>query len=327
MGASAWFTRRLEQIAAAQDFSPGLLSLLGALGANIPNYIASTFAILSGSIATGLGIIIGSNIFNIAIILAVVTFAAPENRGIVLTKVEGQDVRIVGRYALMIMLAILLLIWLLPGTPLTNALHLPLLSLLLLIATIILTLSIAVLLTQHALKHEPELSSAEYAHATIALPSSGSLSRKTLVRWLGEMLLALAITLAGVVVMVQTGQTLTNLLHMPSVLAGLLVLAVATSLPNLVVAFLLARANQESACVEEVFSSNSINATLGIALPLLFWHAALSNSLLLLLDTPLMVALTCAALVCVHRQRISGLTGMVLLLTYVVWVVIHVVVN
>ena len=40
--------------------------------------------------------------------------------------------------------------------------------------------------------------------------------------------------------MVQSGQTLTNLLHMPPVLAGLLVLAVATSLPNLVVAFLLA---------------------------------------------------------------------------------------
>ena len=127
--------------------------------------------------------------------------------------------------------------------------------------------------------------------------------------------------------MVQSGQTLTNLLHMPPVLAGLLVLAVATSLPNLVVAFLLARANQESACVEEVFSSNSINATLGIALPLLFWHATLSNSLLLLLDTPLMVALTLAALLCIRWQRISRFTGMLLLLTYGIWVMVHVVVN
>ncbi len=327
MGAAAWFTRRLEQISASQDFSPGLLSLLGALGANIPNYVASTFAIISGQIATGLGIIIGSNIFNVAIILGVATFAAPKKRGIVLTKVEGQDVHIVGRYALTIMLAILLLVWLLPGTPLTNVLHLPFLSLLLLIATAIVTLSIAVLLTQYALKHKPDLSHEEYAHATIALPSSGSLSRKTIARWLGEMVLALAITLTGVVVMVQTGQTLTNLLHIHPVLAGLLVLAVATSLPNLVVAFLLARANQESACVEEVFSSNSINATLGIALPILFWHEALSDTLLLRLDTPLMVALTLGALLCVRWQRVSRLAGVLLLLTYGVWVVIHMMVN
>src|SRR6202035_5162289 len=103
---------------------------------------------------------------------------------------------------------------------------------------------------------------------------------------------------------------LTALLHIPPVLAGLLVLAVATSLPNLVVAFLLARANQESACVEEVFSSNSINSTLGIALPILFWHATVGDSLLLLLDTPLMVALTLVALFCVRWQRVSRLVGM-----------------
>ena len=324
MGAAAWFTRRLEQISAALDFSPGLLSLLGALGANIPNYVASTFAIISGQIAIGLGIIIGSNIFNIAIILSVATFAAPKNRGIVLTSIEGQDVRIVGRYTFAIMLAILLLVWLLPGTPLTKAIHLPLLSLLLLIGTAILILCIAGLLTLHALKDEPELSHEEYAKATVALPSPDNISRKTLARWFCEMLLALLITLTGVVVMVQTGQALTTLLHMPPVLAGLLVLAVATSLPNLVVAFLLARANQESACVEEVFSSNSINSTLGIALPILFWHATVGDSLLLLLDTPLMAALTLVALFCVRWQRVSQLVGVSLLLTYGIWVVIHV---
>ncbi len=276
--------------------------------------------------ATGLGIIIGSNIFNIAIILSVATFAVPKKQGIVLTTIEGQDVRIVGRYALSIMCAILVLVWLLPGTPLSNTLQLPPASLFLLIATALLTLGIAGLLTRHALKHEPALSHEEYAHATIALPPAGSLARKTLVRWLVEMLLALAITLAGVVVMVQSGQIVTRLLHIPPVVEGLLILAVATSLPNLVVAFLLARANQESACVEEVFSSNSINATLGIALPLLFWHTALSSSLLLLLDTPLMIVLTLIALICVHRQQVGRLVAVALLLSYGIWVAVHMVV-
>jgi len=112
---------------------------------------------------------------------------------------------------------------------------------------------------------------------------------------------------------------------MPAVLAGLLVLAVATSLPNTVVAFMFARANRETACVEEIFSSNSINATLGIAVPLLFfWHDTLHDMLLLVLDAPLMVGLTLAALLCVIARRINRVMGGVLLLVYVLWVVVHV---
>ena len=48
IGASAVFTRRLEVIGDRFHFSPGLLSLLGALGANIPNYVASLAAAASG---------------------------------------------------------------------------------------------------------------------------------------------------------------------------------------------------------------------------------------------------------------------------------------
>lgn len=324
MSAAAWFTRRLEHIAAALNLSPGLLSLLGALGANIPNYIASLFSIASGEIATGLGIIIGSNIYNVAIILSIAAFAAPNRHGIMLTRTESHDARIVGRYSLAIMLATLLLVWLLPDTPLSNAVHLSLVSTFLLVTGSLVTLGIGVLLTRHALRREPELTQEERAKAAVALPVPGSLTRRTLARRFAEMLLALTIALVGVVVMVQSGQRMTDALHMPAVLAGLLVLAVATSLPNTVVAFILARANQESACVEEIFSSNSINAVLGIALPLLFWHDALTDRLLLMLDTPLMVALTLIALLCTRWQRVSRLSGGLLLLVYVLWVVAHV---
>ena len=124
--------------------------------------------------------------------------------------------------------------------------------------------------------------------------------------------------------MVQSGQGLTTALHMPEVLAGLLVLAVATSLPNTVVAFGLARTDREMACVEEIFSSNSINAALGIALPLLFWRDLLHDRVLLFLDGPLMAALTLTALFCVFRRRISRVTAVLLLLVYVAWVVVHV---
>src|SRR5215469_12078712 len=75
MVTSAWFTRRLEALCEMFGLSIGMLSLLSAIGANIPNYVASAVAIISGHVDVGIGIIVGSNIYNIALILAIFTLA------------------------------------------------------------------------------------------------------------------------------------------------------------------------------------------------------------------------------------------------------------
>src|SRR5947209_14368597 len=66
---SARFTRKLEELCEALNLSIGILSLLSALGANVPNYVSSAIAIFSGHIDVGIGIIVGSNIYNLTIIL------------------------------------------------------------------------------------------------------------------------------------------------------------------------------------------------------------------------------------------------------------------
>ncbi len=85
----------------------------------------------------------------------------------------------------------------------------------------------------------------------------------------------------------------------------------------------LARTDRVSACVEEVLSSNSINAALGIALPLLLWQNVKPYPLLVFLDAPVMVALTLITLISALRQHVSHLTGFLLVLVYVSWVVVH----
>src|SRR5215469_9502155 len=75
LAASAWFTRTLESLCDRLGLSIGLLSLLSALGANIPNYAASLFAFAEGQAEVGISIIIGSNIWNLGIILGISTFA------------------------------------------------------------------------------------------------------------------------------------------------------------------------------------------------------------------------------------------------------------
>lgn len=326
LGASAWFTRRLEVLSDHFRFSPGLLSLLGALGANIPNYVASLTAAIDGQVGLGIGIIIGSNIYNVAIILGIATFAAPASHGIALSAKEARDVRLVGTLALAMMLTTALAIdslaW---KNSLPASSPALLLGRLMIFLFNFLTLGLFGALSFHALQRKPELTFPVDEETTASGTGFGE-TEHTARRMLlvaAEVIVALGIALGAVVVMVQTGETVATDVHLPAPVLSLIILAVATSLPNTVVAFTLARTGRASASVEEVLSSNSVNVALGVALPLVFWTGAGDIRSLVLLDAPLMAALTFVAWLCVRKQRISRLTGLLLILLYAGWIAVH----
>ena len=315
---SARFTRKLEELCEALNLSIGILSLLSALGANVPNYISSAIAIFSGHVDVGIGIIVGSNIYNLTIILGLCALLTHERSGITLDAKEKGDVGTIARYALAIILLAFAVMCCLPGGLLVTARHdFDIFQLFMLLFSII-TLVVFSALLLHIIRrtHGGEGTALHHHEVKRKAPLS-------ILRLGGEILLTLAIALGGVLVMVQSGQTLTSDLHMPSVLAGLLVLAVATSLPNTVVAVSLVRTGEAAACVEEVFSSGSINAALGIVLPLLFWQGVLHDRFLLLLDAPLTLALILYTLVFVLRGRLSRSMDTLLLGIYVVWVLVR----
>src|SRR5258707_14959579 len=91
MVTAAWFTRRLEALCEMLGLSIGILSLLSAIGANIPNYAASAFALSGGPTHVCGGIIVGSSIFNIAIIPCLCSPASREAPGITLHTPEAQE--------------------------------------------------------------------------------------------------------------------------------------------------------------------------------------------------------------------------------------------
>jgi len=326
LAASAWFTRRLETVCAALRLSSGILSVAGALGANIPNYAAAIDALSAGHGSIGLGIIIGSNIYNIAIILGISTFATPGRHGITLDVKEARSVRSVALYALIVLLLALGAVWFMPGSLLLQGYSVVNSAHLLLMGVCLLALGAFGALVFHiARRSHFDYSDEVSAEAGIEMQEV-ELERREhgrLVFVIGEVALALALALGGVMIMVQAGQRLTTDLHIPLVLAGLLVLAVATSLPNTVVAVSLARANMHAANVEEVFSSNAVNATFGLALPLLIWPVALRDPLLTVMDAPLMVALTLVALLFLYKRRMSRRIGLLFLLVYALWVGAH----
>jgi cation:H+ antiporter len=317
MSAAAWFTRRLEALCDRLDLAPGILSILSALGANIPNYLASIVAIANAQLEVGLGIILGSNIYNIAIILGLATFATGHRSGIELQRKEIRDVRVIGLYACSILLSTLILIWLLPGTRFVRQSNISILFSIVLLSLACLTLFIS-LVVHIARRVHPAHMQGEQVDRSGEMEDGISL-----VRLIVEIVLALGIAMGGVAVMVQAGERVTVDVNLSPVLAGLVVLAVATSLPNTVVAIILARTGRATACVEEIWSSNSINAALGIALPLVIWHAALHDDLLSFLDAPLMLLLTLVALLFVMTGRLGRYTGACFVVSYALWIGVH----
>jgi cation:H+ antiporter len=318
IAASTWFTRRLEVLCEVLGLSVGLLSLLSALGANIPNYVSSAVAISDAHDDVGVGIIIGSCIYNIAIILGLCALAVPDGKGIVLDMLQRRGMRFIGRSTLAITLLSLLTLAFLPGMPSAKAISQ---QTFILLAASLVALACFGLLVLHIFKHshgEDRDETALVHHA-----SGERKGKRMLLRLGGEIVLALMVSLGGVQVMVGSGQVLTTDLHLPPAFAGLVVLAVATSLPNTVVAISLVRTGEGAACIEEIFNSNSINITLGIFLPILLWRGPITDHLLLLLDGPLMVLLTLALMVSVFRGRLSRFSGIVLMGVYFAWVILR----
>lgn len=317
--ASARFTQKLEALCQTLNFSIGVLSLLSALGANIPDYFSAAVAIIAGHTDLGIGIILGSNIYNLTIILGLCTLFAPGSNGICLGLQARRNARIIVWYMLAIICSAWGMIALFPGSPFVSMLPATQPMRLLFLFVAVLVCAVFGGLSTHILRRSHEHTDTIRMYHDLVRPKK----LFTIIRLSGEILITLAVALGGVIVMVQAGQTLTTDLHMPPVLAGLLVLAVATSLPNTIVAISLVRTGEVAACVEEIYVGVSINMVVGIVLPLVIWRGILQDRFLLLLDGPFLFALASVALVCTMRGRFRHSLGLMLLGLYMVWVVLR----
>src|SRR3954470_16872914 len=66
LGAAAFFARRLDRVGLRLGLPETLLGLLTALAADAPEVSSAIAAVVKGEHSVGVGVIIGSNVFNIA---------------------------------------------------------------------------------------------------------------------------------------------------------------------------------------------------------------------------------------------------------------------
>lgn len=252
VAASVALARELDRIGERLGFSEALLGMVTALGADAPEIASAVAAVVAGHEDTGVGVVVGSNVFNLAALLGVSALIAGRVRihrhGLLLTGGVAILVAIVGALvamgALPGVVGLVLAAAVLAPYVVLSALHAPARS------RLPAPLREAVEEEQRDARRDEFNPPATASDALAVVP-------------------ALAAVVGGAYGMVAAAQSLGDRFEVSDLVLGALVLAALTSIPNLIAAVRLARLGRGAACVSEALNSNNANILVGLCLPAL----------------------------------------------------------
>jgi cation:H+ antiporter len=258
LAASEVLVSALGHLGARLRLAAGLLGLLVALGADAPEISSAITALISGAKDVGVGVILGSNLFNLAALLglsAVIAGRLPVHR--VLIALDGGVALLATA-----VVAILLLARLVP------ALSLVLMAVVVVPYLVLVTVRPS--LIQRLPLPGPLRRAAMGVGRTVHKESepNAALGPVSVAAW--WIAPAVAAIVGGSYAMVQAALVLGDRWHLSGALLGTVVLAALTSLPNAYAAVRLALRGNGPAVVSEAFNSNTINLVAGISIPALF---------------------------------------------------------
>ena len=244
--------RELDRIGERLGFSEALLGIVTALGADGPEISSAVAAIVTGHNDTGVGVVVGSNVFNVAALLGLSAVIAGRVRihrhGLLLN--GGVAVAIAAFGALLVVdwipsWAAFVLV-LLVATPyvVVSSLHVRLRE------------RLPGPLREAVREEQRDARRDEYAGR------GGAYDALAVVP-------ALAGVIGGATAMVYAAQSLVDRWDVSDVIVGTIVLAALTGIPNLLAAVRLALHGRGAACVSESLNSNNANILVGLCIPAL----------------------------------------------------------
>ena len=260
LAAARLFARRLDRLGVRFGFPEALIGLLTALAADGPEISSALFALFKGAHDVGVGVLVGSNGFNLTAMIGLSALLTGRVR------LPREVLLLEGTVALLVTVVAgaLLLGWLSPGIAAGC-------GVLVLIPYLVLVLVGARLLDRHA--DRPRSLAARLAGALHEHPGPerppDALTNPTH-HLLALIVLDVAVIVAGSAGMVQTALTLADHWHISGAILGVLILGPLTSIPNAATAVRLGRAGRGAALVGETFNSNTINLAAGVIIPSLF---------------------------------------------------------
>jgi cation:H+ antiporter len=246
LAAAAFFARRLDAVGLRLGLPETLLGLLTAVAADAPELSSAITALVKGENNAGVGVVVGSNVFNLAAMVGVSALLY----GVV--QVGRESLIVEGGVATATLLAAAALIvgWLSPA-----------------VAIAIIALVIVPYVTVLALG--PRVGGARFLHGLFGEEHRREPGTDVGLAASLALVPALGVIVAGSALMVEAALRLADRWSVPKYLAGVLVLAVLTSLPNAFTGVRLGRQGRGAALLSETLNSNTINLAAGIAIPAL----------------------------------------------------------
>ena len=308
--AASWqLVQRLERLGERAGFSEASLGLVAALAADAPEITSATTALAHGQASLGAGVVVGSNVFNLAALLGLAAVVAGRigfhRRVVLLGGIPGVWVAVV---CLLTVAGVLSPV---AGLVLAVAMLAPYAGLLALRRSVIERFPLPVGWTAWLVSavHEEETELSEAIR-----PRRGT--------WRDGLAAAVALVtvVAASIIMEQAATALGHRYAVADIITGALVLAVVTSLPNAVSAVYLARRGRGSAVLSTALNSNAINVTAGLLIPVsLVGLGAPSGQDLLV--TGWYAGLTVLALALAwHDRGLGRLPGAVIIAGYLAFV-------
>jgi cation:H+ antiporter len=313
LSAAATFARRLDQLGAKYGLPEVVIGLLTAVAADGPEVSSALAALSKGAHEAGVGVIVGSNAFNLAAMIGVSALLAGGVR------IRRPALIFEGSVGLAVTATVILLLL---GV-LSAILALALLACVVVpyLALVIAGDRLATRLPMPWLHRVVERAVDEDEQRRS--PHSGV--HFATHRQVALMALDVLFIVLGSVGLVQAALALGGRWGIGAALVGALVLGPLTSLPNALTGVRLGLSNRGAALVSEAMNSNTINLVAGVAVPALFVtltaHSATDK-----LDLALLAALTVATLAFLGNRRGMGrLGGATVVALYALFVVFQLV--
>jgi cation:H+ antiporter len=293
LAAAAFFADRLDHVGPRLGLPEAVVGLLTAIAADAPEISSAVVALARGQKQVSLGVVLGSNAFNLAAMIGLsAVLAGTVTIGRRALAVEGG----VGLAATLV--AAGLVLGLLPAW----------VALVLLGAIVVPYLVIV----SRGPADQPRVPAHVHHEGAIWKP-------------VALIVPAVGLIVLGSIGMVQSAVALADSWHVSKAIVGLLVLAVLTSLPNAFTAIRLGLAGRGAALVSETLGSNSINLVGGILFPALVVGLA-GRSGLVDFNFDWLIGMTCVALLLLSRNTGIGRRGGALLVAlYAVFVAVQLV--
>lgn len=254
--ASWLLVSRLERLGERIGLSEGLLGMVAALAADAPEITSAVAALSHGQASVGAGVVIGSNVFNLAALL-------------------GLGAVVAGSIALhrrVLWLAGVVALWVAAWCVLTVLGLIAPLPALLLVAVVLVPYTVLLGLRRARLLALPLprawsrwLAGAVYEEDLEC--AQAFTARRGTWRDGATAAAALLVVVAASILMERAATTLGTRFGVADIVTGGLVLAVVTSLPNAVAAVYLAARGRGAAVLSTALNSNALNVAAGFLLP------------------------------------------------------------